>query len=86
MGIILKKIFFHCIFISILLGDIMFIIEKERLKNRLSVLDESINSLNDQKILALLESIGILERKDIAKDFLKWNTILIAVPNRKVSQ
>ena len=51
----------------------------------LKSIDQKIDTLNDQKIIAFFESLGLNERKDVPKDFLKWETILVVVPNRHVS-
>jgi len=59
-------------------------IEKTALNNALSAIDKKINRLNDQKITALFASLGLLEREDTPKDYLDWETILIAVPSRSI--
>ncbi|RUT71371.1 hypothetical protein D0817_05720 [Flavobacterium cupreum] len=59
--------------------------DENTLHSTLKSIDEKINSLNDQKIVAFFESLGLTEREDVPKDFLKWETILIVVPNRHVS-
>ncbi|KAF2082230.1 hypothetical protein [Flavobacterium sharifuzzamanii] len=61
------------------------IINENRLHTTFKNLDQKINKLNDQKIMAFFESLGLLERKDVPKDFLNWENILIVVPNRHVS-
>ncbi|WET03198.1 hypothetical protein NYQ10_13465 [Flavobacterium johnsoniae] len=61
------------------------IINENRLHSKFKTLDHKINELNDQKINAFFESLGLLERNDVPKDFLKWENILIVVPNRHVS-
>lgn len=48
-------------------------------------IDEKIDKLNDQKIIAFFEHLGLTERADIPKDFLKWEKILIVVPDRHIS-
>lgn len=59
--------------------------DENTLHSTLKSIDQKINSLNDEKIVAFFESLGLTEREDIPKDFLKWETILIIVPNRHVS-
>ena len=61
------------------------IMNENRLQTTFKNLDHKINKLNDQKIVAFFESLGLLERKDVPKDFLNWENILIVVPNRHVS-
>ncbi|WP_338838973.1 hypothetical protein [Flavobacterium ginsenosidimutans] len=61
------------------------IINENRLQSTFKNLDHKINKLNDQKIMAFFESLGLLERKDVPRDFLNWENILIVVPNRHVS-
>jgi hypothetical protein len=61
------------------------IINENRLHTTFKNLDQKINKLNDQKIVAFFESLGLVERKDVPKDFLNWENILIVVPNRHVS-
>ncbi|MDQ6531337.1 hypothetical protein [Flavobacterium sp. LHD-85] len=61
------------------------IINENRLQTTFKNLDHKISKLNDQKISAFFESLGLLERKDVPKDFLNWENILIVVPNRHVS-
>lgn len=51
----------------------------------LKSIDQKINTLNDEKIVAFFESLGLNEREDIPKDFLQWETILVIVPDRHVS-
>ncbi|KUJ60880.1 hypothetical protein AR687_15860 [Flavobacteriaceae bacterium CRH] len=48
-------------------------------------IDEKIDKLNDQKIIAFFDHLGLTDRADIPKDFLKWETILIVVPDRHIS-
>ncbi|MCD0464887.1 hypothetical protein [Flavobacterium sp. ENC] len=59
--------------------------DENTLHSTLKSIDQKIDSLNDQKIVAFFESLGLTEREDVPKDFLKWETILIIVPNRHVS-
>ncbi len=61
------------------------IINENRLHSTFKSLDQKISKLNDQKITAFFESLGLLEREDVPKDFLNWENILIVVPNRHVS-
>lgn len=61
------------------------IINENRLHSTFKNLDQKISKLNDQKIAAFFESLGLLERTDVPKDFLNWENILIVVPNRHVS-
>lgn len=61
------------------------IINENRLQTTFKSLDHKINKLNDQKIAAFFESLGLLERTDVPKDYLNWENILIVVPNRHVS-
>lgn len=64
----------------------MTVIKNEtRLHSTLKSFDQEIDKLNDQKIVAFFESLGLTERNDVPKDFLKWETILIIVPNRHIS-
>jgi len=60
-------------------------IDKADLDRKLMNIDTDIHLLNDQKINLLLESIGLSNREDIPKDFLKWETILIVVPSRQIA-
>jgi len=55
------------------------------LQNKLSAIDSKINQLNDQKITAFFDALGLTSRNDVPKDYLNWETILIIVPNRTVS-
>jgi hypothetical protein len=64
----------------------MSTIENEAvLRKGLSAIDNKINKLNDEKIKLLFDAMGLDKRKDIPKDYLQWETILIIVPNRQVS-
>ncbi|WP_394774253.1 hypothetical protein [Flavobacterium sp.] len=47
--------------------------------------DQKIDKLNDQKIIAFFEALGLTEREDVPKNFLEWETILIVVPDRHIS-
>ena len=64
----------------------MSVIKDENLlHSTIKSIDQQINKLNDQKIIAFFESLGLTEKEDVPKDFLSWETILIVVPNRHVS-
>lgn len=56
------------------------------LKNELADLDQKIRQLNDAKIIAFVEALGLHKRKDIPKNYLEWETILIVIPDKKISQ
>ena len=60
-------------------------INKADLNDKLTNIDLEINRLNDQKINLLFETLGLTNRNDIPKNFLKWETILIVVPSRQIS-
>ena len=62
------------------------ILDEAKLHSLLKVVDLNIHKLNDQKIVAFLEFLGLKDREDIPKNYLDWETILIVVPNRHVSQ
>lgn len=63
----------------------MFIIRDEtNLHIILKKVDLDINRLNDQKIKAFIEFLGLKDREDIPKNFLDWENILIVVPNREM--
>lgn len=62
------------------------IINENRLHSTFKNIDNKIHKLNDQKITAFFESLGLLEREDVPKDFLNWENIIIVVPDRHVSQ
>jgi len=55
------------------------------LRETIANIDKEMERLNDQKITALLDHLGLTERSDVPKDFLQWETILIVVPSRQVS-
>lgn len=59
--------------------------DENTLLNTIKRIDQEIDKLNDKKIIAFFESLGLTEREDVPKDFLKWETILIVVPNRHIS-
>jgi len=50
----------------------------------LKKVDLDINRLNDQKIKAFIEFLGLKDREDIPKNFLDWENILVVVPNREI--
>lgn len=59
--------------------------DENTLLSTIKRIDEKIDKLNDQKIIAFFEHLGLTDRADIPKDFLKWETILIVVPDRHIS-
>ncbi|MBF4491343.1 hypothetical protein IRZ83_02185 [Flavobacterium sp. JLP] len=59
--------------------------DENSLLDAIKRIDEKIDKLNDQKIIAFFESLGLTEREDVPKDFLSWETILVVVPNRHIS-
>lgn len=64
----------------------MSVIKDENLlHSTIKQIDKKIDKLNDQKIVAFFESLGLTQREDVPKDFLTWETILVVVPNRHVS-
>lgn len=62
------------------------ILNEAKLHNILEEIDLDINKLNDQKIIAFFEFLGLKDREDIPKNFLDWQTILIVLPDRKTLQ
>lgn len=50
----------------------------------LKKVDLDIHRLNDQKIKAFIEFLGLKDREDIPKNFLDWENILFVVPNREM--
>ncbi|MEP6805842.1 hypothetical protein AB9T88_13795 [Flavobacterium sp. LBUM151] len=60
------------------------ILNEAKLHTTLQEIDLGINKLNDQKIIAFFEFLGLKDREDIPKDFLDWENILIVVPNREM--
>lgn len=62
----------------------MSIVDKDHMQRVLTSIDKKINSLNNQKITALFDAIGLSNREDIPKDFLNWESILIVVPSRTI--
>jgi hypothetical protein len=64
----------------------MSVIKDENLlHSTIKQIDKKIDKLNDQKIVAFFESLGLTQREDVPKDFLTWETILVVVPNRHIS-
>ncbi|TPG34860.1 hypothetical protein EAH81_22110 [Flavobacterium pectinovorum] len=62
----------------------MSVADKNTLQVVLKNIDGKIDQLNDQKITALFESLGLHERDDIPKDYLNWESILIVIPSRSI--
>lgn len=62
----------------------MNVINREALQDTLKNIDKKIDQLNNQKITAFFESLGLLQRNDIVKDYLNWENILIVVPSRSI--
>ncbi len=60
----------------------MDFMDREILLDTLKNIDKKIEGLNNQKIKAFFESLGLEQRDDIAKDYLNWENILIVVPSR----
>ncbi|MFH6959177.1 hypothetical protein ACHRV1_17420 [Flavobacterium aquidurense] len=58
------------------------ILNEAKLHTILQEIDLGINKLNDQKIRAFIEFLGLKDREDIPKNFLDWENILVVVPNR----
>ncbi|MDQ1165338.1 hypothetical protein [Flavobacterium sp. SORGH_AS_0622] len=64
----------------------MSVIKDEKLlHSTIKNIDQKIDKLNDQKIIAFFDALGLTERADVPKDFLKWGTILVVVPDRHIS-
>ena len=62
-----------------------FSIDEKGLQTALSNIEEKMNRLNDEKIVAFFVFLGLDKRDDIPQDYLQWETILIVVPNRHIS-
>lgn len=62
------------------------ILNEAKLHTMLEEIDLDINKLNDQKIIAFFEFLGLEDREDIPNNFLDWQTILIVLPDRKALQ
>ncbi|TDP03362.1 hypothetical protein [Flavobacterium sp. 245] len=59
--------------------------DENKLISTIKRVDQKIDKLNDQKIIAFFEALGLTERADVPKNFLEWETILIVVPDRHIS-
>jgi hypothetical protein len=59
--------------------------DEDTLLSTIKRIDHEIDKLNDQKIIAFFEHLGLTERDDVPKNFLDFETILIVVPNRHIS-
>lgn len=59
--------------------------DENKLISTIKRVDQKIDKLNDQKIIAFFEALGLTEREDVPKNFLEWETILIVVPDRHIS-
>lgn len=62
------------------------ILNQTRLHAALQEIDLRIDRLNEQKIIAFFDFLGLKSRKDLPDDFLVWNTILVVLPNRSALQ
>lgn len=59
--------------------------DENKLISTIKRIDQKIDKLNDQKIIAFFEALGLTQREDVPKNFLEWETILIVVPDRHIS-
>jgi hypothetical protein len=59
--------------------------DEDKLISTIKRVDQKIDKLNDQKIVAFFEALGLTEREDVPKNYLEWETILIVVPDRHIS-
>ncbi|MFC0776983.1 hypothetical protein [Flavobacterium sp. HJSW_4] len=59
--------------------------DQKEILSELARIDKAIYKLNSQKITAFFEFLGLHQRDDVPKDYLKWEEILIVVPDRHVS-
>jgi hypothetical protein len=59
--------------------------DEDTLLSTIKRIDHEIDKLNDQKIIAFFEHLGLTERDDVPKNYLDFETILIVVPNRHIS-
>jgi hypothetical protein len=59
--------------------------DEDTLLSTIKRIDHEIDKLNDQKIIAFFDHLGLSERDDVPKNFLDFETILIVVPNRHIS-
>ncbi|WP_428232784.1 hypothetical protein [Flavobacterium sp.] len=60
--------------------------DEAKLQTFLKSVDSNIEKLNDKKIIAFFEFLGLIDREDVPKNFLDWETILVVVPNRNTLQ
>ena len=60
------------------------ILNEAKLHTILEEIDLGINKLNEQKIIAFFNFLGLKDREDIPKNFLDWQSIIIVVPNREM--
>ena len=58
--------------------------DEAKLHTFLKSVDSNIEKLNDKKIIAFFEFLGLKDREDIPKDFLDWENILVVLPNREM--
>lgn len=58
---------------------------KAELDQKLLAIDKQISNLNDEKIKAFLDAIGLIGREDVPKNYLQWENILIVVPSRQIA-
>ena len=59
--------------------------DEDTLLSTIKRIDHEIDKLNDQKIIAFFEHLGLTDRDDVTKNYLDFETILIVVPNRHIS-
>ena len=59
--------------------------DQDTLLSTIKRIDKEIDQLNNQKIIAFFDHLGLTERDDVPKNFLDFETILIVVPNRHIS-
>lgn len=62
------------------------ILNEAKLHTMLEEIDLDINKLNDQKIIAFFDFLGLKDHEDIPKNFLDWQTILVVLPDRNTLQ
>lgn len=62
------------------------ILNEAKLHDVLEEIDLGIDKLNDQKITAFLDFLGLKDPQDLPENFLEWKTILIVLPDRKALQ
>lgn len=58
--------------------------DEAKLHTFLKSVDSNIEKLNDKKIIAFFEFLGLKDREDIPKNFLDWENILVVLPNREM--